>query len=914
MSFPLSPFIRLQNDRIDPPDALRQTATAAEICRRLESQPGLVLADDVGMGKTFVALAVAVSAVHADPSRQVVVMVPSAVAKKWPDDWNLFRDTCLNGGPEVRATNSTITRGSDFLKLLDDPPETRNHLIFLTHGALTSNLNDPFVKLAALRHAFLRQPQLQAQRDSFPRWASKVLNRPDFKPERVSALWATAPSQWRQTWNRVDIDEKQHLDDDPVPASVLSALSNVDLADLRLALERVPLRASSTLDARLRDLRGALNKPLADIWKQAVSQFDAQLPLLILDEAHHAKNPNQLRSLFDGGNAEAVGALGSVFERMMLLTATPFQLGHRELLQVLGIFRFAHLTDDERTSFNQTMAELGGQLDRSHAAANFLENSWTRLEADALAALTPEWWSSETDDLPDGVRAIAAAARAAQDQLDAAGAALRPWVIRHAKQRRRRYFAGAQVAPGCTADGSAGLPIENESVLPFLLAARAQAYVAEAGLAQHSRARAFFADGLASSFETYLQTRKEPAAESQDDVEPDSAAAPEGTDPRLEWYLGHIEEAVPKDGRAELLGHPKVSATVARAIELWGQGEKVLIFCFYRETGRALLRHISESLQHQIAQKVRLSIGRPDLDDEACLAHLGERADSILRTESRGGRLLTERVSKLAAEHGLGPDDAEQLSRMTLKFLRTSSYLVRYVDFEQRDTEAAVERTLSTPDGSGLALSQRLGSFADRIRGMTPDEQAKLWAALQSFRTGRRKVGGPEFAADGEDADAQEEPDGIMLLPNVHLANGNTRQDMRDRLMRSFNTPFLPEVLIASSVMAEGVDLHRDCRHVIHHDLDWNPSTLEQRTGRVDRIGSKALACRLDIEVYEPFVGGTQDEKQYRVVKDREKWFGVLMGGRMPQGEWETDRIADRAPLPEQLQAALTLDLSVYRP
>ena len=28
--------------------------------------------------------------------------------------------------------------------------------------------------------------------------------------------------------------------------------------------------------------------------------------------------------------------------------------------------------------------------------------------------------------------------------------------------------------------------------------------------------------------------------------------------------------------------------------------------------------------------------------------------------------------------------------------------------------------------------------------------------------------------------------------------------------------------------------------HMIHHDLCWNPSNLEQRTGRIDRIGAKA--------------------------------------------------------------------------
>ena len=67
--------------------------------------------------------------------------------------------------------------------------------------------------------------------------------------------------------------------------------------------------------------------------------------------------------------------------------------------------------------------------------------------------------------------------------------------------------------------------------------------------------------------------------------------------------------------------------------------------------------------------------------------------------------------------------------------------------------------------------------------------------------------------------------------------------------------------------------LHLDCRFVIHHDLSWNPSTIEQRTGRVDRIGAKSERARQPIHVYLPYVTATQDEKMFRVVRDRELGF-----------------------------------------
>jgi hypothetical protein len=109
--------------------------------------------------------------------------------------------------------------------------------------------------------------------------------------------------------------------------------------------------------------------------------------------------------------------------------------------------------------------------------------------------------------------------------------------------------------------------------------------------------------------------------------------------------------------------------------------------------------------------------------------------------------------------------------------------------------------------------------------------------------------------------------------------------------------------------MAEGVDLHQDCRHVIHHDLAWNPSTLEQRTGRVDRIGSKAEAVGQPVVIYEPYVGGTHDEKMFRVVKDRERWFGVVMGETPESGERVTEQQEARVPLPIALAERLTMNL-----
>ena len=118
MNWTLSPNIDIGSDRISRADAARQRRTASEILRRLNRQPGVILADEVGMGKTYVALAVAVSVVEATGGeRPVVVMVPPSVGEKWPREWDVFRELCLKDGSTwIRATSQAIVRPGTILQ------------------------------------------------------------------------------------------------------------------------------------------------------------------------------------------------------------------------------------------------------------------------------------------------------------------------------------------------------------------------------------------------------------------------------------------------------------------------------------------------------------------------------------------------------------------------------------------------------------------------------------------------------------------------------------------------------------------------------------------------------------------------------------------------------------------------------
>ena len=49
----------------------------------------------------------------------------------------------------------------------------------------------------------------------------------------------------------------------------------------------------------------------------------------------------------------------------------------------------------------------------------------------------------------------------------------------------------------------------------------------------------------------------------------------------------------------------------------------------------------------------------------------------------------------------------------------------------------------------------------------------------------------------------------------------------------------------------------------------------------------------------------------FRVVRDRERWFSVVMGEKYQLDEATTERLSERIPFPEQAARDLAFDLSV---
>ncbi|HEY2432664.1 MAG TPA: helicase-related protein [Vicinamibacterales bacterium] len=74
-------------------------------------------------------------------------------------------------------------------------------------------------------------------------------------------------------------------------------------------------------------------------------------------------------------------------------------------------------------------------------------------------------------------------------------------------------------------------------------------------------------------------------------------------------------------------------------------------------------------------------------------------------------------------------------------------------------------------------------------------------------------------------------------IPHARHLHGGLSPGERAAVQRWFNDE--GGVLLATDAAAEGLNLQQRCRLLVNYELPWNPARLEQRIGRIDRIGQR---------------------------------------------------------------------------
>ncbi|MNI56958.1 RNA polymerase-associated protein RapA [compost metagenome] len=79
--------------------------------------------------------------------------------------------------------------------------------------------------------------------------------------------------------------------------------------------------------------------------------------------------------------------------------------------------------------------------------------------------------------------------------------------------------------------------------------------------------------------------------------------------------------------------------------------------------------------------------------------------------------------------------------------------------------------------------------------------------------------------------------------------------------------------MIATEAGGEGINL-QFCHHMINFDLPWNPMRVEQRIGRVHRLGQEN-----DVVIYNLSTEGTIEEHILHLLHEKINMFEMVIGG-----------------------------------
>ncbi len=157
-----------------------------------------------------------------------------------------------------------------------------------------------------------------------------------------------------------------------------------------------------------------------------------------------------------------------------------------------------------------------------------------------------------------------------------------------------------------------------------------------------------------------------------------------------------------------------------------------------------------------------------------------------------------------------------------------------------------------------------------------------------------------------------------LVVPDVEVytMTGETPIFEREAIVESFRNTS-KGILIMTSVGSEGLDL-QFCEGIVNYDLHWNPMRLEQRIGRIDRVGQQKDHVRI-VNIH---VANSIDSRVLSVINKKleiiansvfapSEIVSAIPGTREPFGLYSEEAIAQEVAAGSSLIESLKMNQSI---
>jgi superfamily II DNA/RNA helicase len=110
-------------------------------------------------------------------------------------------------------------------------------------------------------------------------------------------------------------------------------------------------------------------------------------------------------------------------------------------------------------------------------------------------------------------------------------------------------------------------------------------------------------------------------------------------------------------------------------------------------------------------------------------------------------------------------------------------------------------------------------------------------------------------------------------VPNLKI-DGDVPIINRQSVINNFKQSEKAMIFLSSEVGSEGLDM-QFCDALVNYDLPWNPMVVEQRIGRIDRIGQQSEV----IHIYNLCIENTIEDQIFERLLNRIQIFSQAIGG-----------------------------------
>ena len=586
--------------------ATRQERTIDAILRRLYTDDDkrrreiVLLADEVGLGKTFVALGVAWSVLHQRSaaglsSGPVLVVTPHAHAlfRKWRREAEQFLQ--LVAPSDMRFDVETAETPHDLARALR---KRRPTLVIARMSAFSGRLHKLDIARMAAIHSLLHMDDFKLSMDQRLGMLSdgpSHATRTNFDLRRSSVAWEEA----RNT-DEVGFDDRH----------VRAAWHRLERTDPCLC-NRVKDSWKRIRSGRSK--RSSFGEDLREICRAALGQtVPHRLPLVIVDEIHNWKNHPTSWCRF-------LHTLGLRMDRLLGLSATPFQLGPHELIRVLELRRCIDLSMERARFLKGSVDDLRADLRAAEAAGKSLRSIWAEVDERDRSDLEQAWPANGKDTplggLPPRLKRAFGALMKVRKAHARLGDSLKPFLLRHRRDvSHRAWWVGREAVPrlcGPREDRSVlrwrpGLDVTGDAELIHYLMMRA---VQEQ---KDGRGSTSLGTDLGGSYDFFRESVL--------------AGMLPGRNEEASRYLRLVQRAVSGDSHE----HPKVAVTADRAFRTWREGDKTLVFCFNIATVDAVRDAVKSRIDTYITEALTTAF-----KCKSCATRRGPKA-SVMTLERKG--------------------------------------------------------------------------------------------------------------------------------------------------------------------------------------------------------------------------------------------------------------------------------------